>query len=170
MIIAFPPCTYISNAGACRLYPKAGHIDMERYKKGLQGIKFLRSFLEAKCDRIAIENPIPGSIYELPKPTQTIQPYMFGHPYTKATCLWLIGLPPLRATDVVRPVGPWVCGNADIWKRLATEDPDYQEDKTPKRRAKTFPGIAEAMADQWGQEELDNLQLTLFDCEGGLNE
>lgn len=167
LLIAFPPCTYISNAGACRLYPKAGHIDVERYKKGLAGIKFFKSFLEAKCERIAVENPIPGRIFELPNPSQTIHPYMFGHPYTKATCLWLKGLPTLRATDVVRPVGPWVCGNVEIWKRQAGEGYVYGKEKSPTHRAKTFPGIAEAMADQWGREEYDNVQLTIFDCYGG---
>ena len=149
------------------MYPKAGHIDVERYKKGLAGIKFLKSFLNANCDRIAVENPIPGRIFELPNPSQTIHPYMFGHPYTKATCLWLKGLPMLQATDMVRPVGPWVCGNVEIWKRQAEEGYVYGKEKSPTHRAKTFPGIAKAMADQWGREEYDNVQLTIFDCCGG---
>ena len=87
MIIAFPPCTYLSNAGACRLYPKKGQLDMERYKKGLQAKEFFLKFLNADCDRIAVENPVSSSVFEMPKHTQEIQPYQFNddgtHPYTK---------------------------------------------------------------------------------------
>ena len=74
MIIAFPPCTYLSNAGACRLYPKKGQLDMERYKKGLQAKEFFLKFLNADCDRIAVENPVSSSVFEMPKHTQEIQP------------------------------------------------------------------------------------------------
>ena len=87
MIIAFPPCTYLSNAGACRLYPKEGQLDMERYKKGLQAKEFFLKFLNADCDRIAVENPVSSSVFEMPKHTQKIQPYQFNadgtHPFTK---------------------------------------------------------------------------------------
>ena len=87
MIIAFPPCTYLSNAGACRLYPKKGQLDMERYKKGLQAKEFFLKFLNADCNRIAVENPVSSSVFEMPKHTQEIQPYQFNddgtHPYTK---------------------------------------------------------------------------------------
>ena len=87
MIIAFPPCTYLSNAGACRLYPKKGQLDMERYKKGLQAKEFFLKFLNADCDRIAVENPVSSSVFEMPRHTQEIQPYQFNddgtHPYTK---------------------------------------------------------------------------------------
>ena len=95
MIIAFPPCTYLSNAGACRLYPKKGQLDEERYQKGLEAKEFFMSFYNADCPRIAIENPVSSRIFEMPPHSQEIQPYMFGHPYTKKTRLWLKGLSPL---------------------------------------------------------------------------
>ena len=113
MIIAFPPCTYLSNAGACRLYPKKGQLDMERYKKGLQAKEFFLKFLNADCNRIAVENPVSSSVFEMPKHTQEIQPYQFNddgtHPYTKKTRLWLKGLPMLiPTTPDCKPVGPYV--------------------------------------------------------------
>lgn len=108
MLIAFPPCTYLSNAGACRLYPKKGQIDEERYKKGLQAKKFFLQFLNADCPRIAVENPVSSKVFEMPKHSQEIQPYEYGHPYTKKTRLWLKGLPKLIPTDIVKPIGPYV--------------------------------------------------------------
>lgn len=150
LIIAHPPCTYISNAGACRLYPKKGQLNQERYEKGLAAKAFLMKFLEADCEHIAIENPIPSKVFELPPYSQIIQPYEYGHPYTKKTCLWLKGLPKLQPTDVVEPLGGWVCGNAEIWKKQAAKGKVYGKEKSAKHRSKTFEGIAEAMAEQWG--------------------
>lgn len=83
LIIAHPPCTYLSNAGACRMYPKAGEIDPERYKKAMAAKEFFMSFYNADCEKICIENPIPLKVVELPPKTQSIQPYEYGHPYTK---------------------------------------------------------------------------------------
>lgn len=83
MIIAFPPCTYLSNAGACRLYPKKGQIDMDRYKKGLEAKDFFLKFLNADCPRIAVENPVSSKVFEMPLHSQEIQPWQFGHPVTK---------------------------------------------------------------------------------------
>lgn len=105
LIIAHPPCTYLSNAGACRLYPKKGLIDAVRLEKGLDAKEFFLKFLNAVCEKICIENPVPSRIYRLPKPTQSIQPYEYGHPYTKKTYLWLRGLPKLKPTNVVKPKG-----------------------------------------------------------------
>lgn len=87
MIIAFPPCTYLSNAGATRLYPQSGKLNQVRYKKGLAGKDFFMMFYNADCQRIAIENPIPTGIYKLPPYTRIIQPFEHGHPYSKKTCL-----------------------------------------------------------------------------------
>lgn len=150
MIIAHPPCTYLSNAGACRLYPKAGQIDVERLKKGIMAKDFFMAFWYAHCDRICIENPIPSSVFCMPQKTQVIQPYEFGHPYTKKTYLWLKGLSPLIPTEIVVPKGGYVCGNAEIWKRQAANGEVIGKEKSPKHRSKTFPGIAKAMAEQWG--------------------
>lgn len=149
MIIAFPPCTYLSNAGACRLYPKKGVLNEERYKKGLEAKAFFMKFLNADCPRIAVENPVSSRIYEMPPCTQEIQPYMFGHPYTKKTRLWLKGLPPLEPTHSIDPTHclPYVpsgTGRKDPMKYGFAERGD-----DAKNRSKTFTGIAKAMAEQW---------------------
>ena len=91
LIIGFPPCTYLSNAGACRLYPKKGQLDMDRYEKGLEAKAFFMQILNADCPKVAVENPVSSKIFEMPKHTQEIQPWMFGHPFTKKTRLWLRG-------------------------------------------------------------------------------
>lgn len=150
LIVAHPPCTYLSNAGACRLYPKKGQLNEERYKKGLEAKEFFMRFYNANCDKIAIENPIPSKIYALPEKTQVIQPYEYGHPYTKKTYLWLKGLTELQPTNIVEPLGGWVCGNAEIWKKQKAAGKVYGKEKDAKHRSKTFLGIAEAMANQWG--------------------
>ena len=149
LIIAHPPCTYLTNAGACRMYPQKGKIDPNRFAKAMEAKKFFMAFLNADCEKICIENPIPLSIVELPKKTQVIQPYEFGHPYTKKTYLWLKGLPNLVPTNIVEPVGPYVCGNSEIWKKQAAKGVVYGKEKSAKHRSKTFEGIAKAMASQW---------------------
>lgn len=150
MIIAFPPCTYLSNAGACRLYPKKGQLNMERYQKGLEAKEFFLKFLNADCPRIAVENPVSSSVFEMPKHTQEIQPYMFGHPYTKKTRLWLRGLPELRTTDLMKPVGPYCPAGTGRKDRSKYGSAKRGEDA--KNRSKTFPGVAKAMAEQWAGE------------------
>ncbi len=150
MIIGFPPCTYFSTAGASRLY-HGGKLDKARYEKGLKMRKLFMAIYGADCKRIAIENPTPLKIWDLPKETQVIQPYDFGHPYSKRTCLWLKGLPPLFSTEIVWPYIPYVDGGnkrADGSHRRVRGKVRNQKD-----RSKTFPGIAKAMAEQWGQAE-----------------
>ncbi|MBQ9657274.1 MAG: DNA cytosine methyltransferase [Clostridia bacterium] len=151
LIIAHPPCTYLSNAGACRLYPKKRQLNIERYKQGLEAKEFFMEFLNADCEHIAVENPIPTRVFGLPKYTQIIQPYEYGHPYTKKTCLWLKGLPKLQPTDIVEPIGPYVCGNSEIWKKQAANGKVIGKEKSAKHRSKTFQGIAKAMAEQWSK-------------------
>ena len=154
LIVAHPPCTYLSNAGACRLYPSKGHLDKDRYIEGLKGKElFMALYWYGKygCGKLAIENPVPSSVYELPEPTQAIQPYEFGHPYSKKTYLWLFGLKPLITTEIVEPICSWVSGGAkdghgNQRKNTGTKLRDS------KSRSKTFPGIAKAMAEQWGDE------------------
>lgn len=148
MIIAFPPCTYLSNAGACRLYPQKGVLDVERYKKGLEAKEFFLKILNANCPRIAVENPVSSRIFEMPQHSQEIQPYMFGHPYTKKTRLWLKGLPNLVPTDLVAPISPYCPSGTGRKKRDKYGAAKRGEDA--KNRAKTFPGVARAMAEQWG--------------------
>ena len=152
MIIAFPPCTYLSNAGACRLYPKKGQLDMERYQKGLQAKSFFLRFLNADCPRVAVENPVSSSVFEMPRHTQEIQPYQFNddgtHPYTKKTRLWIRGLPILiPTTPDCNPVGPYVPAGTGRKNREKYGAAKRGEDA--KNRAKTFSGIARAMAEQW---------------------
>lgn len=155
LIIGHPPCTYLSNAGAARLFRNIHDgefqmVNVERLKKGILGRDLFMGILNANCDRIAIENPIPSRIFCMPKPQQTIQPYQFGEPYTKKTCLWLKGIPGLLPTEIVEPVGPWVCGNVDVWHKQQSKGIVYGKEKSSKHRSKTFPGIAKAMAEQWG--------------------
>jgi hypothetical protein len=147
MLIAFPPCTYLSNAGACRLYPKKGQLDMERYQKGLEGKAFFMKFLNADCPRIAVENPVSSKVFQMPPHTQEIQPWMFGHPVTKKTRLWLRGLPPLNATQIVQPTAPYV--PAGTGRKDPSKYGKAKRGEDAKNRAKTFPGIARAMAEQW---------------------
>ena len=152
MIIAFPPCTYLSNAGACRLYPKKGQLDMERYQKGLQAKAFFLRFLNADCPHVAVENPVSSSAFEMPRHTQEIQPYQFNddgtHPYTKKTRLWLKGLSPLiPTTPDCKPVGPYV--PAGTGKKDREKYGAAKRGEDAKNRAKTFSGIARAMAEQW---------------------
>ena len=113
MIIGFPPCTYLSNAGACRLYPKKGQLDAERYAKGLEAKEFFLRILNADCSKVAVENPVSSRVFEMPEHTQEIQPYEFDpygeHPWTKKTRLWIRGdLKPLVPTSPeAKPVGPY---------------------------------------------------------------
>ena len=152
LIVAFPPCTYLSNAGACRLYPKKGQLDMERYQKGLDGKEFFLKFLNADCPHVAVENPVSSSVFKMPQHSQEIQPFQFNvsgeHPFTKKTRLWLRGLPCLvPTTPDCAPVGPYVpsgTGRKDRSRYGAAKRGD-----DARNRSKTFPGIAEAMAEQW---------------------
>lgn len=153
MIIAFPPCTYLSNAGACRLYPKKGQLDMARYQKGLEAKEFFLKILNANCPRVAVENPVSSKVFEMPLHTQEIQPWQFGHPYTKKTRLWLRGLPKLEATEVVEPISPYCPAGTGRKDRSKYGAAKRGEDA--KNRAKTFPGIAKAMAEQWGGKAND---------------
>ena len=147
MIIAHPPCTYLSNAGARHLW-KGGVLNEERYKKGLEAKAFFMAFFDADCPRICIENPTPSRVYELPKPTQVIQPWQFGHPFTKRTQLWLKGLKPLEPTGVVTPERTWCPSGAYSGKHDDKHKGMFTRDRA-RNRSKTFPGIARAMAEQW---------------------
>ena len=93
LLIAHPPCTYMSNAGACRMYPQKGLISAERLKRAMEAKDFFMQFYNADCPRICVENPMPMKIVGLPQETQRIQPYQFGEPWSKKTYLWLKGLP-----------------------------------------------------------------------------
>ena len=159
MIIAFPPCTYLTVAGnAWFNVEKYGEKAMQRYKDREFGIQFFKSLADANCDKIAIENPVGIMSSKWRKPDQIIQPYMFGHHARKSTCLWLKGLPKLIPTNIVDcgeiKAGGYStnahadCARDENGKIIAWNDP-----RTAKLRSKTFPGIAKAMAEQWTKEQ-----------------
>jgi len=140
LMIAHPPCTYLSNAGARFLYPK-GKLNKDRYKLGLKAKQFFMALYNAPINKICVENPISSKIFALPKYSQIIQPYEYGHPIQKRTCLWLKNFSQLKPTDI-------------IFKRQSTKIPGNWFNKggkdRQKNRSKFFQGIANAMADQWG--------------------
>lgn len=146
LIIAHPPCTYLSCAGAERTFRKGGEIfDRDRYIEGLKASVFFLRILNADCSKICLENPrIMKKKFGLPDQTQSFHPYYFGEPWYKLTCLWLKGLPDLKPTDIVSPTGYWVQRSG---KRARGFSGGHRD---PKMRSKTFPGIARAMAEQWG--------------------
>lgn len=126
-----------------------GELQSERFEKAMKAKEFFESFLSADCPRIAVENPVPMRIVELPPYTQIIQPWQYGHAYSKRTCLWLKGLPLLAPTDIVTEgVTPFVNGGCKDangnYRRF-----QGRNERDPKIRSKTFPGIAKAMAMQW---------------------
>ena len=143
LIIAHPPCTYLTNSGVRWL-----HKDTTRWASLNDGAEFFKLFLSADCPRICIENPIPHK-YALErigkKYSQIVQPWMFGHMEQKATCLWLKGLPLLTPTDNVKD--EMLNLPASVRQRIHYLPPSKDR---AKLRSKTFQGIANAMADTWG--------------------
>ena len=148
MIIAHPPCTYLANSGVTWLYNKDGSRNEKRWNELVKGGEFFRLFINHPCRKIAIENPIPhkyaveiiGRKYD-----QIIHPWQFGHPERKATCLWLKGLEPLKETDNRKAEMLLLPKNQQ--QRIHYMPPGPER---AKMRSKTFPGIAKAMAEQWG--------------------
>lgn len=149
LIIAHPPCTYLTNAGARWLW--AGHkLNMECYQQGITAKEFFMAFYNADCTKIAIENPVPSAVFEMPPCTQVIQPYEFGHPYSKKTCLWIKGLPPLKPTQIIEDHVPYVSSGSYSKSHNPIYKGASRKGGASKSRSKTFPGIAKAMAEQWG--------------------
>jgi hypothetical protein len=147
LIIAHPPCTYLSKAGARWLHA-GGQINQARLAQGMAAKAFFEAMLNADCKRIAVENPTPLKVYGLPEATQSIQPYQFGHPYSKRTLLWLRNLPQLIPTNVLTEFTPYLPSNTGGKKRGQSYSIGIS--KNAKESSKTFSGVAEAMADQWG--------------------
>lgn len=168
LLIAHPPCTHLAVSGA-RWFK-------EKQKEQAAALEFVRCLLNAPCAHIALENPVSIISSRIRKPDQIIQPWMFGHPESKTTCLWLKGLPKLEPTDIVVP--EWaVCADGSIhisakgkrdnpthfltgrttrilagaqldqWERIHKEPPGPER---WKNRSRTYQGIADAMAAQWG--------------------
>lgn len=149
MMVAHPPCTYMSCAGACRMYPQKGIVDFERLAKAMEAKKFFMALLNAPIPRICVENPKPLNIVGLPAETQIIQPWMFGQPYTKKTLLWLKNLEPLTPTNVItQGVVPFCPSNTS--RKLGGKSLGAaKRGNDTKNRSATFRGIADAMATQW---------------------
>lgn len=153
MIIAFPPCTYLTVTGN-RWFniERYGEKAIQRYKDREFGKFLFMSIANADCDKIAIENPVGIMSTEWRKPNQIIQPWQFGNPYEKKTCLWLKGLPELIPTSIVEipPRKQFDSGKSmPSWYAEAWHLP---KEERAKVRSKTFPGIAKAMASQWSVE------------------
>ena len=147
MMIAHPPCTYMSRAGARWMYPTAGNLCQDRYAKAMEAKAMFLELLNAPIEYIAIENPTPLKVVELPKHSQAIQPYEYGHEYSKRTLLWLKNLPLLKPTDIKSNYKPYLPSNTGGKKR----GQKYQfVNITQKESSKTFSGVAKAMAEQWG--------------------
>lgn len=167
MVLAFPPCTHLAVSGA-------RHFEAKRADgRQREGIEFFCQFLEADCDKVVIENPVNiisgkyiieyfpdlAEKYGLPiKPDQKIHPWMFGDNFTKTTCLWIRGLPLLVPENEVEPefeYKTWVdkktgkVKRQDMWSYKAFENAKTADERH-LIRSKTFPGIARAMAEQWG--------------------
>ena len=150
MIIAFPPCTFLTVTGN-RWFniERYGEKAIKRHADRKEAIDFFMMFANADCDKIVIENPVGVMSSHYQKPNQIVNPYQFGDPFEKKTCLWIKGLPNLVPTNIVEPpkrtefasgksMPTWY---ADAWK--------LPKEERAKLRSKTFPGIAEAMAEQW---------------------
>ena len=148
LMIAHPPCTHLAVSGARWFKDKRA--------EQAAALDFVRLLLDAPVDRIALENPVSVISSRIRRPTQTIQPWQFGHGETKATCLWLKNLPPLVPTNIVDG------REARVWKLPPSPD-------RWRLRSVTYAGIAAAMADQWSGAQLSR-QLELFtqlDKQGG---
>ncbi len=120
--------------------------------------------LNSPCDHVAVENPVPSRIFKLPEPSQIIQPYEFGDPYTKKTYLWLRGLPQLMPTNIVNPIAPWCPSGTS--RKIPSKYGAAIRGEDKKERSKTFRGIAEAMAEQWGDALMSGTyteQISLFE-------
>jgi len=152
MIIAFPPCTYLTVTGN-RWFnvERYGEKAIQRQKDREEAIDFFMRFANAACERIAIENPIGHMSTAYRKPNQIIHPYMFGDPERKGTCLWLKGLPELKPTNIVEPRIIKYKNGKGTDSPWHVETMSLPPAERAKQRSKTFPGIAKAMAEQWGK-------------------
>lgn len=171
MIIAFPPCTHLAVSGAAWFESKRSD------GRQRDGIEFFGKFLFADCDKISIENPVGimsgdyvtkwfpdlAEKYGLPrKPSQIIQPWMFGDPFEKKTCLWLKGLPELKPTNTVDPPPRTVFASGKTMPAWYADAWNLPAEERAKVRSKTHPGFAKAMAEQWAGDNFDEEMKKLF--------
>lgn len=151
LLIAHPPCTYLTVTGN-RWFnvERYGDKAVKRIKLREEAAAFFMAFVNADVCKIAVENPIGYMSTHYKKPTQIIEPYMFGDPERKSTCLWLRGLPPLIPTNIVEPKIIYYKNGKGSDSRWHMDTMGLPSAERSKARSKTFPGIAKAMAEQWG--------------------
>ena len=156
MMIAHPPCTFLAVSGARWLYNKDGSKNIERWENQAKALEFVQKLMDAPIDKIAIENPVSVISSQIRKPDQIVHPWMFGDKASKSTCFWLKNLPLLESTNIVEK-GEFIEFTSK--KGVKKKQPKWYFDalknaKTPAERrtlrSKTFKGMAEAIANQWG--------------------
>ena len=156
MIIAHPPCTFLSNAGACNMTRKNSTEEYRenRRKQQKESFDFVLKIYNSNCNKIVIENPVGYLSSHWRKPDQIIRPYEYGHSVNKRTCLWIKGLPLLKPTKIVKKdkITIWEGTGKKIsqWYKDTLKEAKGNLEEVSKIRSKTFQGIAEAMAEQWG--------------------
>ncbi len=147
LLIAHPPCTFLTVAGACNI-PK----HPERITFGNQAAIFFKKFLDADCERVVVENPPPMKRFCLPHYTQLVRPWMFGEKNNKPICLWIKGVEKLVPTEIVEKdndIVTWVYKKTGE-RKSCSKWYNTNTNKHSKHRSKTFPKVAKAMAEQWG--------------------
>lgn len=154
LIIGHPPCTYLTVTGN-RWFnvEKYGEKALKRIEDRKEAAEFFMQIANADCDKIAIENPVGYMNSHFRKPDQIIQPYMFGDPFEKKTCLWLKGLPKLKPTNVVEPPARKEFASGKTMPAWYADAWHLSKEERSKIRSKTFPGFAKAMAEQWSSED-----------------
>lgn len=150
LLIAHPPCTYLTLAGNKWFKSEFADRFPDRQKQRKEAVEFFMAFANADCDRIAIENPVGIMSSQWRKPDQYIEPYMFGDPEKKKTGLWIKGLPLLKPTNIVEPVIIH-CKSGANEPRWHVETMNLPKQERSRLRSQTFIGIAEAMASQWSE-------------------
>lgn len=163
LMIAHPPCTYLTVSGARWFYhPNDKHLPYEerrphpmhpnRRQLQEEALEFIQFLMDAPIEKIAIENPVGVISSRIRKPEQIIQPYMFGHSESKKTCLWLKNLQPLQPTNIVEEEERVVYASGRSMPRWYADAYKLPPEERWKVRSATFPGIAKAMAEQWGKD------------------
>lgn len=168
MIIAFPPCTYLTVTGNRWFnYEKYGDKAIQRMLDRNDAIKFFMTIVNADCDKIAIENPVGIMSTKYRRPDQIIQPFEYGDAYEKRTCLWLKGLPTLTPTKIVEIPDRIQFKSGKTMAKWYVEAGNLSKEQRALVRSKTFPGIARAMAEQWGNDR-SNLKKLPKNCLYGM--
>jgi len=156
MIIAFPPCTYLTVTGNKWMKPEYHDRFPERHRQREDAVDFFMMFAKHSCKRVVIENPIGIMSSRWRKPDQIVQPYWFGHKERKSTCLWIKGVDPLVPTEMVDPeIVTFRSGSS--MSRYHYETVKLPAKERSKLRSKTFSGLAAAMANQWGPKLISEL-------------